>query len=141
MAKMIQSKYGYEQPEWIQADARLDKWLKNKRLAEKKQHGVFNLNTNKLTTNLKKYEVSAMLSFGEALIQLKNGQKLKRSGWNGKGIFIKLFKADGETDMSHDYIYIDTTGLKTNNPDAPLDRVPWLGSQTDILADDWIVVE
>ena len=41
MAKMIQSKYGYETSEWIQADARLDKWLKNRRLANKQ--GVFNL--------------------------------------------------------------------------------------------------
>lgn len=41
MAKMIHSKYGYETREWIQADARLDKWLKDKRLAEKR--GVFKL--------------------------------------------------------------------------------------------------
>jgi len=38
---MINSKYGYETSEWIQADARLDKWLKNRRRAEK--HGAFNL--------------------------------------------------------------------------------------------------
>ena len=41
MAKMIHSKYGYETREWIQADARLDKWLKNRRRTEK--HGAFNL--------------------------------------------------------------------------------------------------
>lgn len=39
MAKMIKSKYGYEPFEWVQADARLDKWVKNKRLAKKQ--GVF----------------------------------------------------------------------------------------------------
>lgn len=39
--------------------------------------------------------------------------------------------------MTHDYIYIDTTGLQTDNPDAPKDRVPWLASQTDMLAEDW----
>ncbi|WP_306236370.1 hypothetical protein [Lactiplantibacillus plantarum] len=41
MAKMIRSKYGYEPPEWVQADARLDKWCKDKRRA--KQHGAFSL--------------------------------------------------------------------------------------------------
>ena len=39
MAKMIRSKYGYEPPEWVQADSRLDKWYKDKRRA--KQHGAF----------------------------------------------------------------------------------------------------
>lgn len=44
MAKRVQSKYGYEPPEWIQADARLDKWWKRKkRLADKKTRGVFKL--------------------------------------------------------------------------------------------------
>lgn len=33
-----------------------------------------------------------------------------------------------------------TDGLQTDNPDAPLNRVPWLASQTDMLAEDWQVV-
>lgn len=45
MAAMIHSKYGYEPPEWVQADARLDKWYKDKRRA--KQHGAFSLGKNK----------------------------------------------------------------------------------------------
>ena len=45
MAKMIRSKYGYEPPEWVQADSRLDKWYKDKRRA--KQHGAFSLDKNK----------------------------------------------------------------------------------------------
>lgn len=46
MAKMIHSKYGYEPPEWVQADARLDKWYKNRK-RRAKQHGAFNLEKNK----------------------------------------------------------------------------------------------
>ncbi|MBU8890923.1 hypothetical protein ACMEOK_08560 [Lactiplantibacillus plantarum] len=49
MAVMIHSKYGYEPPEWVQADARLDKWYKDKRRA--KQHGAFSLDKNKEMRN------------------------------------------------------------------------------------------
>ncbi|MCT3240330.1 hypothetical protein [Lactiplantibacillus plantarum] len=45
MAVMIHSKYGYEPPEWVQADARIDKWYKDKRRASK--HGAFSLDKNK----------------------------------------------------------------------------------------------
>ncbi|BBA81398.1 hypothetical protein [Lactiplantibacillus plantarum] len=45
MTQMIHSKYGYEPPEWVQADSRLDKWYKDKRRA--KQHGAFSLDKNK----------------------------------------------------------------------------------------------
>ncbi|MBY8574652.1 hypothetical protein [Lactiplantibacillus plantarum] len=45
MSAMIHSKYGYEPPEWVQADARLDRWYKDKRRA--KQHGAFSLDKNK----------------------------------------------------------------------------------------------
>lgn len=45
MAVMIHSKYGYEPPEWVQADSRLDRWCKDKRRA--KQHGAFSLDKNK----------------------------------------------------------------------------------------------
>ena len=42
MAVMIHSKYGYEPPEWVQADSRLDKWCKDKK-RRAKQHGAFSL--------------------------------------------------------------------------------------------------
>ncbi|WP_270217234.1 DUF2829 domain-containing protein [Pediococcus pentosaceus] len=80
------------------------------------------------------------MNFGQAIEKLKKGHKVKRVGWNGKGIFIALKKANGDETMTHDYIYIDTTGLQTNNPDAPLDRIPWLASQTDMLSEDWELV-
>lgn len=89
------------------------------------------------------------MNFGTAIEQLKQGNSVARKGWNGKGIFIKLKKGDSlntpnnryDEVMTHDFIYIDTTGLQTNNTDAPKDRVPWLASQTDMLADDWYVVK
>lgn len=78
--------------------------------------------------------------FSEALKQLKLGCKLARSGWNGKGIFIELQRPNVNSKMTSPYIFIDTTGLQTNNPDAPRSRVPWLASQTDLLAEDWSIV-
>lgn len=79
------------------------------------------------------------MTFGKALELLKKGCKLRRKGWNGKGIFIKLQKPDLHSFMTRPYIYIDTLKLETTNPDAPRDRVPWLASQTDLLCDDWEV--
>ena len=78
--------------------------------------------------------------FGWALQMLRKGEKVCRSGWNGRGIFIELQLPDSNSKMTHPYIFIDTTGLQTDNPNAPKDRVPWLASQTDMLAEDWEVV-
>ena len=80
------------------------------------------------------------MDFGQALTELKNGNRVKRKGWNGDGIFLALQVPDKNSKMTQPYIYIDTLGLKTNNPNAPKGRVPWLASQTDMLAEDWEVV-
>ena len=81
------------------------------------------------------------MNFGQALEQLKSGNLVARKGWNGKGIFIELQVPDVNSKMSSPYIFIDTTGLQTDNPDAPRSRVPWLASQTDMLSEDWVVAE
>lgn len=80
------------------------------------------------------------MDFGAALQELKRGQKVARDGWNGKGIFIELQRPDENSKMTSPYIFIDTTGLQTDNASAPKSRVPWLASQTDMLADDWCIV-
>lgn len=79
--------------------------------------------------------------FSWALQQLKAGKKVARTGWNGRGIFIAMQFPDHQSKMTRAYIYIDTTGLQTDNPDAPRCCVPWLASQTDMLADDWVIVD
>ena len=80
------------------------------------------------------------MDFGQALTELKNGNRVKRKGWNGDGIFLALQVPDKNSKMTQPYIYIDTLGLKTNNPNAPKGRVPWLASQTDMLTEDWEVI-
>jgi len=77
------------------------------------------------------------MKFSEALNHLESGEKVSRTGWNGTGIFIKIQFPDENSKMTAPYIYIDTTGLQTNNPDAPKVVIPWLASQTDMLASDW----
>lgn len=79
-------------------------------------------------------------TFGEAISALKRGKKVAREGWNGKGIFVELQRPDEHSKMTHPYIYIDTTGLQTENEKAPKNLVPWLASQTDMLSEDWVIL-
>ena len=89
----------------------------------------------------KAYRKIDNLTFGLAIEALKLGFKVARKGWNGNGIFIILQVPDEHSKMTQPYIYIDTLGLQTINPNAPKGRVPWLASQTDLLAEDWVIVE
>lgn len=66
--------------------------------------------------------------FGEALARLRAGGSVQRHGWNGKGQMLTLQRPDAHSKMTLPYIYIST---------VQGDRVPWLASQTDLLATDW----
>lgn len=80
------------------------------------------------------------MNFGQALEALKEGKRVRRKGWNGRGMFIELQRPSETSKMTHPYIYIDTTGLQSDNELAPRNLVPWLASQTDMLAEDWEVI-
>jgi len=72
------------------------------------------------------------MRFGSALEQLRLGRRVARKGWNGKGMWLALQVPDEHSKMTLPYIYMSTvTG----------DLVPWLASQTDILAEDWGVID
>lgn len=68
---------------------------------------------------------------GEAIKELWHGSKVQRAGWNGKGMWLALQVPDANSKMTLPYIYMSTADGKL---------VPWLASQTDILAVDWSVV-
>lgn len=68
------------------------------------------------------------MDFGAALTSLRAGRKVARSGWNGKDMWLALQKPDAHSKMTLPYIYMST---------ATGDLVPWLASQTDVLAHDW----
>jgi hypothetical protein len=81
------------------------------------------------------------MNFSDALNLIKCGRRLARRHWNGRGIFIAMQYPDPHSKMSSPYIYIDTTGLQSDDMLAPRSRVPWVCSQTDMMADDWVCVD
>jgi hypothetical protein len=70
-------------------------------------------------------------SIGWAVAHLKQGHKVRRKGWNGIGMHLALQVPDENSKMSLPYVYMHT---------AQADLVPWLFSQTDLLALDWELV-
>jgi len=76
-------------------------------------------NTNKST---------GVCSFEWALSAVKNGNFVRRRGWNGKGMYLALQSPTDQSKMTLPYIYMKT---------ADGNLVPWLASQTDMLSDDW----
>ena len=73
------------------------------------------------------------MDFGDVIRIMKNrGGRFARTGWNGKNQWIELQVPDEGSKMTLPYIYIKT---------VQGDLVPWLASQTDMLADDWMEVE
>lgn len=69
--------------------------------------------------------------FGDVLRALRQGKRCARSGWNGKGQWIALRSPKPGNPMTRPFIFICTVDL---------DRVPWVASQTDLLATDWQVL-
>lgn len=74
----------------------------------------------------------ATLTFGIALQLLDSGRKVTRAGWNGRGMWIELQRPDAHSKMTRPYLFMSTVDG---------DLVPWVASQTDLLASDWQVVE
>lgn len=84
-----------------------------------------------------------MKNFGEAIEALKLGSLVAREGWNGKEMWLTIVKeaqwqiaeeVPGMEDLS--LLTLPWIGMKT----ADNKFVPWLASQTDVLAEDWGIV-
>jgi hypothetical protein len=82
------------------------------------------------------------MNFGEAIAIIKAGIPVAREGWNGKGMFIYFVQANSyapTTEVAKARFggahvpYRAYIAMKTVDNDV----VPWVASQTDILADDW----
>lgn len=80
------------------------------------------------------------MNFGQAIEALKKGNRVKRNGWNGKGMY--LFLANGEDLTSCIFKdvpikCVDSVCMKTAQDTIV---IGWLASQTDMLAEDWEIL-
>ena len=93
------------------------------------------------------------MDFGQALIALKIGSRVARSGWNGKGMWLAL--TPGTQSLSADKFWSpQNKAFASSRPERSADVLPcitmktaddkilmgWLASQSDMLADDWEIV-
>lgn len=69
-----------------------------------------------------------MNDIGWAVEQLRNKKRVGRTGWNGRGMYIELQVPDDKSKMTLPYVYMKT---------VQGDLIPWLCSQSDLLAKDW----
>jgi hypothetical protein len=79
-----------------------------------------------------------LFSFSEALTAVKAGASIQRQGWNGSGLVVKAQFPDEHSKMSLPYLYIEYPESAKTTPGA---RCPWLASQTDLMAEDWRIIE
>ena len=77
------------------------------------------------------------MDFSIALALLKQGHSITREGWNGKGLSLRLQNPDANSKMTLPYVYLEYPVGGVYPKGA---RVPWLASQTDLLANDWVVI-
>lgn len=92
------------------------------------------------------------MNFGQAIEALKTGQRVCRSGWNGKGMWLVLVGGTPVAQLREGTPYRDALGqdtceilphidMWTTNSEGRRAMLPgWLASQTDMLADDWQVI-
>ena len=74
-----------------------------------------------------------IVNYGEALDALKDGKKVARKGWNGKGMSVELVRGAATPDGR---VIADFKAL--NAADGKL--MPWVTSQADDQAVDWQIV-
>ena len=87
------------------------------------------------------------MDFGTAIDAMKDERKGARKGWNGKGMFLYYVPAGAYapcTDIAKSIVNKDGLveyGAYIAMKTAQGNVVPWLASQTDMLAEDWMIVE
>lgn len=87
------------------------------------------------------------MNFGDALIAVKDGEKIQREGWNGKGLFVYLVPANAykaQTGVAKQHF--GDEALVPYNPYFAIKQADntvstWVPSVGDCLADDWKVID
>lgn len=92
------------------------------------------------------YRPTTGMSFGLAIEALKLGKRVARAGWNGKGMWLFIIQGSNDIAKLNGYGFGELLGEPTfrdaifmKTVDNQL--VAWTASQTDMLADDWVIVE
>lgn len=81
------------------------------------------------------YRPTEGMTFGLALEAMQQGKRVSRSGWNGVGLWLEFIPSNG-VDLA--FIRMSYPVNSRAYPEGA--RVPWLASQTDMLASDWAVI-
>ena len=95
------------------------------------------------------------LSFGLAIEAMKSGKKVARKGWNGKGMWLCIPLVEGPKEIPATGIWGKPNAEYAEQNGGTVKVMPyitmkaadgsivmgWLASQTDMLADDWVIVE
>lgn len=97
----------------------------------------------------KAYEKNGELSFGAAVLLMKQGFKMARKGWNGKGMFVLYVPGSKKVTLAPDSPYAKALKRKTVDILPHFDMFTatrqmqpgWLASQSDIDANDWCIVK
>lgn len=103
---------------------------------------------------LESNKMNELVNFGEALEALKQGYRIQRKGWNGKEMFLFLLPASDNipTKAIHDpklkeVIEKEVGGdtfkalgsIRMFTADKKV-LTGWLASQTDMLSEDWVIL-
>ena len=88
-----------------------------------------------------------MFDFGEAIKAIKNGKKVARKGWNGKGMFIYFVPVGkyapctevAKTLINEEGLVVYASYIALNTGKGYV--IPWTVSQEDALSEDWEIVE
>ncbi len=85
------------------------------------------------------------MNFSKALEEMKAGKKLSRKGWNGKGMYVFLLTGEdikkAIAPMPDNTIALPSIAMCTHDSTRrKAVLVGWLASQSDMLADDWEIV-
>lgn len=91
------------------------------------------------------------LKFGDAIEAMKAGKKVARKGWNGKGMYLWLLPAtEVKKEWVKDPMLLSVFGERDVLPCLGSIRMltatgevltGWLASQSDMLAEDWQIIE
>ena len=121
---------------------------------EKAEKGTWPTGTNLLDAGQAEAMIKHLLAvtpgeltdLGGAIHALKSGKSVARMGWNGKNQFVYMVRAaDLQNGLKNGYgeyvgepVFTNVLAMKTT---ANQIQVGWLASQTDMLAEDWVVLE